>query len=160
MAISDMLQEYDLRNTPSIEASVRHSDVVYNLVGRDYPTKYESDGRWERNQGRMLTARLGTSPWRMFMSRVRRESSRPWPSTMWTATFTSRRIARTPSPRRSSTQPRSVPPSANHNTSSADQIYRDEVRRLHAASTPRLLSCDPPPCSASRTTCCSSWLRP
>ena len=35
-----MLQEYDLRNTPSIEASVRHSDVVYNLVGRDYPTKY------------------------------------------------------------------------------------------------------------------------
>merc|ERR1712000_354848 len=31
--------EYDLRNTDSIEASVRHSDVVYNLVGRDYPTK-------------------------------------------------------------------------------------------------------------------------
>lgn len=32
-------QEYDLRNTNSIEESVRHSDVVYNLVGRDYPTK-------------------------------------------------------------------------------------------------------------------------
>ncbi|OAR05968.1 hypothetical protein LLEC1_01302 [Akanthomyces lecanii] len=31
--------EYDLHNTASIEASVRHSDVVYNLVGRDYPTK-------------------------------------------------------------------------------------------------------------------------
>ncbi|KAK4452059.1 hypothetical protein QBC34DRAFT_399034 [Podospora aff. communis PSN243] len=31
--------EYDLRNTESIEASVRHSDVVYNLVGRQYPTK-------------------------------------------------------------------------------------------------------------------------
>lgn len=31
--------EYDLRNTESIEASVRHSDIVYNLVGRDYPTK-------------------------------------------------------------------------------------------------------------------------
>ncbi|KAL7619952.1 Protein-lysine N-methyltransferase efm5 [Parahypoxylon ruwenzoriense] len=31
--------EYDLRNTESIEASVRHSDVVYNLIGRDYPTK-------------------------------------------------------------------------------------------------------------------------
>ncbi|KAG5985319.1 NADH-ubiquinone oxidoreductase 40 kDa subunit [Claviceps digitariae] len=31
--------EYDLHNTPSIEASVRHSDVVYNLIGRDYPTK-------------------------------------------------------------------------------------------------------------------------
>lgn len=31
--------EYDLRNTASIEESVRHSDIVYNLVGRDYPTK-------------------------------------------------------------------------------------------------------------------------
>lgn len=31
--------EYDLRNTESIEASVRHSDVVYNLVGRNYSTK-------------------------------------------------------------------------------------------------------------------------
>ncbi|KAI1147484.1 hypothetical protein F4825DRAFT_437150 [Nemania diffusa] len=31
--------EYDLQNTESIEASVRHSDVVYNLVGRNYPTK-------------------------------------------------------------------------------------------------------------------------
>ncbi|KAL8405142.1 hypothetical protein RB594_009872 [Gaeumannomyces avenae] len=31
--------EYDLRNTASIEESVRHSDVVYNLVGRNYPTK-------------------------------------------------------------------------------------------------------------------------
>ncbi|PHH59173.1 hypothetical protein CDD82_2534 [Ophiocordyceps australis] len=34
-----VFMEYDLRNTPSIEASIRHSDVVYNLVGRDYPTK-------------------------------------------------------------------------------------------------------------------------
>jgi NADH dehydrogenase (ubiquinone) 1 alpha subcomplex subunit 9 len=31
--------EYDLRNTDSIEESVRHSDMVFNLVGRDYPTK-------------------------------------------------------------------------------------------------------------------------
>ncbi|GAB7361226.1 hypothetical protein MBLNU230_g1288t1 [Neophaeotheca triangularis] len=31
--------EYDLRNTASIEESVRHSDMVFNLVGRDYPTK-------------------------------------------------------------------------------------------------------------------------
>ncbi|KAK0998213.1 Protein-lysine N-methyltransferase efm5 [Friedmanniomyces endolithicus] len=31
--------EYDLRNTTSIEESVRHSDIVYNLVGRDYETK-------------------------------------------------------------------------------------------------------------------------
>jgi NADH dehydrogenase (ubiquinone) 1 alpha subcomplex subunit 9 len=40
-------QEYDLRNTESIEEAVRHSDVVYNLVGRTYPTKYAS-----RNRGR------------------------------------------------------------------------------------------------------------
>ena len=31
--------EMDLRNTPSIEESVRHSDIVYNLIGRDWPTK-------------------------------------------------------------------------------------------------------------------------
>ncbi|KAL2865525.1 uncharacterized protein BJX67DRAFT_373157 [Aspergillus lucknowensis] len=34
-----IFMEYDLRNTQSIEESVRHSDVVYNLVGREYPTK-------------------------------------------------------------------------------------------------------------------------
>ncbi|KAK3690029.1 putative N6-adenine methyltransferase-domain-containing protein [Podospora appendiculata] len=31
--------EYDLRNTQSIEEAVRHSDVVFNLIGRNYPTK-------------------------------------------------------------------------------------------------------------------------
>jgi len=31
--------EFDLRNTQSIEESVRHSDIVYNLIGRNYPTK-------------------------------------------------------------------------------------------------------------------------
>jgi NADH dehydrogenase (ubiquinone) 1 alpha subcomplex subunit 9 len=31
--------EFDLRNTQSIEESVRHSDMVFNLVGRNYPTK-------------------------------------------------------------------------------------------------------------------------
>ncbi|KAH7350067.1 NADH-ubiquinone oxidoreductase 40 kDa subunit [Plectosphaerella cucumerina] len=31
--------EWDMRNTESIEQSVRHSDVVYNLIGRNYPTK-------------------------------------------------------------------------------------------------------------------------
>lgn len=31
--------EFDLRNTQSIEESVRHSDIVFNLIGRDYPTK-------------------------------------------------------------------------------------------------------------------------
>ncbi|KAK4228188.1 NADH-ubiquinone oxidoreductase 40 kDa subunit, mitochondrial [Podospora fimiseda] len=34
-----VMMEYDLRNTQSIEESVRHSDVVYNLIGRNYPTK-------------------------------------------------------------------------------------------------------------------------
>ncbi|KAI9852532.1 MAG: NADH-ubiquinone oxidoreductase 40 kDa subunit [Thelocarpon superellum] len=34
-----VFMEYDLRNTQSIEESVRHSDIVYNLVGRTYPTK-------------------------------------------------------------------------------------------------------------------------
>ncbi|KAH7322971.1 putative N6-adenine methyltransferase-domain-containing protein [Stachybotrys elegans] len=34
-----VFMEYDLHNTASIEASIRHSDVVYNLIGRDYPTK-------------------------------------------------------------------------------------------------------------------------
>lgn len=31
--------EYDLRNKASIDEAVRHSDIVINLVGRDYPTK-------------------------------------------------------------------------------------------------------------------------
>ncbi|KAI1004791.1 NADH-ubiquinone oxidoreductase subunit [Podosphaera aphanis] len=34
-----IFMEYDLRNTQSLEESVRHSDAVYNLVGRTYPTK-------------------------------------------------------------------------------------------------------------------------
>jgi NADH dehydrogenase (ubiquinone) 1 alpha subcomplex subunit 9 len=35
-----MIQEFDLRNKDSIEEAVRHSDIVYNLVGRNYPTKF------------------------------------------------------------------------------------------------------------------------
>lgn len=31
--------EFDLRNDTQIEECVRHSDVVYNLVGRDHETK-------------------------------------------------------------------------------------------------------------------------
>lgn len=31
--------EMDLRNQQSIEESVRHSDIVYSLIGRDYETK-------------------------------------------------------------------------------------------------------------------------
>ncbi|KAL6252350.1 Protein-lysine N-methyltransferase efm5 [Rhinocladiella similis] len=31
--------EFDLRNTQSIEEAVRHSDMVFNLIGKNYPTK-------------------------------------------------------------------------------------------------------------------------
>jgi NADH dehydrogenase (ubiquinone) 1 alpha subcomplex subunit 9 len=31
--------EFDLRNTQSIEESVRHADIVFNLIGRNYETK-------------------------------------------------------------------------------------------------------------------------
>ncbi|KAJ6264646.1 LOW QUALITY PROTEIN: hypothetical protein Dda_0795 [Drechslerella dactyloides] len=36
---NSVLQEFDLRNTQSIEESVRHSDIVINLIGRDHETK-------------------------------------------------------------------------------------------------------------------------
>lgn len=34
-----VFNEWDIRNTQSIEESVRHSNIVYNLVGSDYATK-------------------------------------------------------------------------------------------------------------------------
>lgn len=34
--------EIHLRNKDSLEAAIRHSDTVYNLIGRDYETKYGS----------------------------------------------------------------------------------------------------------------------
>lgn len=34
-----VFMEWDLRNTASIEESVRHSDIVFNLIGREYSTK-------------------------------------------------------------------------------------------------------------------------
>ncbi|GAO52078.1 NAD(P)-binding protein [Saitoella complicata NRRL Y-17804] len=34
-----VMHEFDLRNTESIESAVRHSDIVYNLIGRDWETK-------------------------------------------------------------------------------------------------------------------------
>ena len=33
------IQEWDLRRPDQIEECLRHSDIVYNLVGRDYKTK-------------------------------------------------------------------------------------------------------------------------
>lgn len=32
--------EFDLKDRESINECVRHSDIVYNLIGRDYETKY------------------------------------------------------------------------------------------------------------------------
>lgn len=34
-----IMTEFDIRNTESIEEAVRHSNMVYNLIGRDYETK-------------------------------------------------------------------------------------------------------------------------
>ncbi|KAG5513602.1 hypothetical protein PMAC_001034 [Pneumocystis sp. 'macacae'] len=34
-----VMMEFDLRNKTSVEESIRHSNVVYNLIGRDYETK-------------------------------------------------------------------------------------------------------------------------
>ncbi|ORY77678.1 hypothetical protein BCR37DRAFT_119293 [Protomyces lactucae-debilis] len=34
-----VMMEFDLRNRKSVEDSVKHSDVVYNLIGRDWETK-------------------------------------------------------------------------------------------------------------------------
>ena len=34
------LQRFDLRREEQIAECLKHSDVVYNLVGRDYETKY------------------------------------------------------------------------------------------------------------------------
>ena len=33
-------KEWDIRNEEQIAECVRHSDIVYNIVGRDYETKY------------------------------------------------------------------------------------------------------------------------
>lgn len=34
------MQEWDLRNDHQIQECVRHSDTVFNLMGRNYNTKY------------------------------------------------------------------------------------------------------------------------
>jgi len=35
-----IVQEYDVRDNDAIERAVKHSDTVYNLIGRDWETKY------------------------------------------------------------------------------------------------------------------------
>jgi NADH dehydrogenase (ubiquinone) 1 alpha subcomplex subunit 9 len=47
--------EFDLRNKEQLTECVRHSDIVYNLIGRDYETKQveEKGGQGVR---RVLTA--------------------------------------------------------------------------------------------------------
>ena len=37
--------EWDMRNDTQVEEAVRHSDIVYNLVGRDYETKWVDEIR-------------------------------------------------------------------------------------------------------------------
>lgn len=37
--------EWDLRNDNQIEECLRHSDIVYNLTGRNYETKYVTHAR-------------------------------------------------------------------------------------------------------------------
>lgn len=154
-----MTQEYDLRNTPSIEASVRHSDVVYNLVGRDYPTKYEYNEYGRHDLAGMLTVGLGTSPWRTSTLRARRELLRQSLNTMWTVISMFRRIARTPNLHQSSMQPRLVL-RTHIMTLAALTSHRDEPKESLGASSPRQPSCDPLLCSASRITSYSNWLRP
>lgn len=39
MNVPAFFQEWDIRNEQQIEECVRHSDVVYNLTGRQYETK-------------------------------------------------------------------------------------------------------------------------
>lgn len=34
------VKEWDLRHEDQIAECMKHSDIVYNLVGRDYETKY------------------------------------------------------------------------------------------------------------------------
>lgn len=42
--LDESMQEWDLNNDTQIEECLRHSDTVYNLVGRDYKTKYVQIG--------------------------------------------------------------------------------------------------------------------
>ncbi len=41
-----ILQEWDIRNEEQIAECVKHSDIVFNLTGRDYETKYVIFGRF------------------------------------------------------------------------------------------------------------------
>ena len=48
-------QEWDIRNEEQIAECVRHSDIVFNLVGRDYETKYVFQGKGIQAQVLMIT---------------------------------------------------------------------------------------------------------
>ena len=51
-------QEWDLRRPDQIEECLRHSDTVYNLVGRDYETKYVNPPLPSPLRNSALTMRL------------------------------------------------------------------------------------------------------
>lgn len=54
--------EWDARNTDQIAECVRHSDVVYNLAGRDHETRYVgSDCVFELRTDKQGTFRTRTS---------------------------------------------------------------------------------------------------
>lgn len=90
--------EYDLRNTESIEESVRHSDIVFNLVGRKYPTKNfslfdvhvegteriaEAVAKYDVDRFIQLSSYNAdiNSPSEFFRTKVRRLRAQPWQTT-------------------------------------------------------------------------------
>lgn len=142
-----------MRNTPSIEASVRHSDIVYNLVGRDYPTKCVFHGT--RATLDRTNNILGTSLWKMFMLRERNVLWRLRPSMMWTDTSTFRHTTRTPSPLLNSMRQRSgAMPQFVLMPRWKLTLHRDVESKSRAASSRRLRSCDRRRYLALKTTCC------
>ena len=97
-------QEFDLRNTQSIEESVRHSDIVYNLIGRQYPTKYAIDSHGPN--ARMFILVTGTSAMPTSISKAQNESPKQSQNMMSTALFMYHPTMPTPTPNRSSSKQR------------------------------------------------------
>lgn len=95
--------EFDLRNTESIEESVRHSDIVYNLIGRDYPTKYALFEPYCQTCADHVPE---TSTMKMSTLKGQSGLRKPWPNTMWIGSFKCHPIMRMKTPLRSSSEPR------------------------------------------------------
>src|SRR5947207_231488 len=91
------IEEYDLRDTDAIERAVKHSDTVYNLIGREWETKY-------RISLRLLMK--GTSNLTMFMSPLLNISLKRLQSTMYLDSSMCQLIMPTQLQNHSSTHPR------------------------------------------------------